>query len=140
MDEKSLNIVAPEGYEIDKEKSTFEKIVFKKKTIRAKFYTDVARQLFYNKTITYINEDGKTDDFICNNAECISYPNNCTSKKQAGKLVAINKLMNVAKYLNGDWKPDWFDGESKFHIRFDHISNVISIGSESIISSGVIFF
>ena len=28
---KTLEIVAPEGYEIDKEKSTFEKIVFKKK-------------------------------------------------------------------------------------------------------------
>lgn len=29
--EKSINIIPPEGYEIDKEKSTFEKIVFKKK-------------------------------------------------------------------------------------------------------------
>lgn len=29
--EKSINIVPPEGYEVDKEKSTFEKIVFKKK-------------------------------------------------------------------------------------------------------------
>lgn len=29
--EKSINIVPPEGYELDKEKSTFEKIVFKKK-------------------------------------------------------------------------------------------------------------
>ena len=30
MEEKSLKINAPEGYEIDKEKSTFEEIVFKK--------------------------------------------------------------------------------------------------------------
>lgn len=29
--EKSINIIPPEGYEIDKEKSSFEKIVFKKK-------------------------------------------------------------------------------------------------------------
>lgn len=29
---KELQIVAPEGYEVDKEKSTFEKIVFKAKT------------------------------------------------------------------------------------------------------------
>lgn len=29
--EKSINIIPPEGYEVDKEKSTFEKIVFKKK-------------------------------------------------------------------------------------------------------------
>lgn len=31
---KELQIVAPEGYEVDKEKSTFEKIVFKKKNNR----------------------------------------------------------------------------------------------------------
>lgn len=31
---KTLEIVAPEGYEIDREKSTFEKIVFKKKQER----------------------------------------------------------------------------------------------------------
>ena len=30
MENKEINIIAPEGYEIDKEKSTFEKIVFKK--------------------------------------------------------------------------------------------------------------
>ena len=30
MEEKSINISIPEGYEIDKEKSTFTKIVFKK--------------------------------------------------------------------------------------------------------------
>ena len=30
MENKELNIIAPEGYEIDKENSTFEKIVFKK--------------------------------------------------------------------------------------------------------------
>ena len=31
METKELKIQIPEGYEIDKEKSTFEKIVFKKK-------------------------------------------------------------------------------------------------------------
>lgn len=30
MDKKEINITIPEGYEIDKENSTFEKIVFKK--------------------------------------------------------------------------------------------------------------
>lgn len=30
MENKELKIQAPEGYEIDKENSTFEKIVFKK--------------------------------------------------------------------------------------------------------------
>lgn len=30
METKEMKIQAPEGYEIDKEKSTFEKIVFRK--------------------------------------------------------------------------------------------------------------
>lgn len=34
--EKELKIEIPKGYEIDKEKSTFEKIVFKKLTIGQK--------------------------------------------------------------------------------------------------------
>ena len=43
--------------------------------------------------------------------------NNCTSEKQAKKLLAINKLMNVAKYLNGDWQPNWNDVyEKKWYI------------------------
>lgn len=40
-----------------------------------------------------------------------------TSKKQLEKILAIIKLMNVAKYLNGSWTPDWDDcSEYKFHI------------------------
>lgn len=29
MKEKTIEIIAPEGYEVDKEKSSFEKIVFR---------------------------------------------------------------------------------------------------------------
>lgn len=29
------------------------------------------------------------------------------AKKNQNKLDAINKLMNIASYYNGDWKPDW---------------------------------
>lgn len=25
----------------------------------------------------------------------------------ADKLIALDKLMNIAKYYNGDWKPEW---------------------------------
>ncbi|MCH5225051.1 MAG: hypothetical protein J1D77_03590 [Muribaculaceae bacterium] len=36
------------------------------------------------------------------------------SLKQATKLFAINKLLNVAKFLNGkDWKPDFEDKDEK---------------------------
>ncbi len=40
---------------------------------------------------------------------------------QAKKLLAINKLMNVAKYLNDGWQPDWNDvNDYKWFIYFSN--------------------
>ena len=62
-------------------------------------YENVAKELF---------ADGKV--YCAQNGEMIR----CTSCKQAEKLTAINKLLNVAKFLNKnkdgtDWVPDWGD-------------------------------
>ena len=38
METKEIKIEIPEGYEIDREKSSYEKIVFKKKTRRALYW------------------------------------------------------------------------------------------------------
>lgn len=40
----------------------------------------------------------------------------CASKQMLNKLSAIYKLLMVAKYINGDWKPDWEDGVSKWFL------------------------
>lgn len=40
------------------------------------------------------------------------------------KLVAIDKLMDIAKYYNGDWKPNWSNNkEGKFYISYNFIHN-----------------
>jgi hypothetical protein len=44
----------------------------------------------------------------------------CASTEQYNKLLAINKLMNVAKYLNGGWKADFEGPEAKHFIRIKH--------------------
>lgn len=98
METKEMKIVPPEGYEIDKENSTFECVKFKpiKKDLT---YEDVAKELFLGKDVPYIDAVGNPR--IGKLEDCyLLYPNNCTSKKQCEKLLAINKLMNVAKYLN----------------------------------------
>ncbi|MCH5234489.1 MAG: hypothetical protein J1E16_04285 [Muribaculaceae bacterium] len=39
------------------------------------------------------------------------------SKKEAEKLIAIGKLLATAKFLNGNWKPDWEDDtEPKWYL------------------------
>ena len=95
---QSLEFKIPEGYIFDKDNSTENVIRFKpiKKTIT---YEDIVKKLYPGKCY-YIN-------------------NNPTSEKQLEQLLALNKLMNVAKYLNGDWKPDWNDEyEDKFYIYY----------------------
>lgn len=120
MEEKELKIEIPEGYEIDKENSTFECIKFKKKELT---YSDVAEKLFKEKTVFYITNSGLIRFEPCSQIHC-SEPNNCTSENQVKKLVAINKLMNVAKYLNGDWTPDWNDNkQDKYYLYLVH-SNI----------------
>ncbi len=61
-------------------------------------YEDVAKKLFLEKKTYFINDSGNIRSLDVNNH--YKDPNNCTSEKQAQKLLAINKLMNVAKYLN----------------------------------------
>lgn len=71
-------------------------------------YNDICKELFFKKT-AYWNcgnniEDGITD-YSYNDID------NCTSIAQAKRLVAFNKLQNIAKYLNKGWKPK-FDGKT----------------------------
>lgn len=108
--EKEIKIKVPEGYEIDKENSTFECIKFKP-IKKAETYNDVARELFLDKQAYFIDTFGRVSTVIPKNDYNDS--NNCVTEKQAQKLLAINKLMNVAKYLNKDWKPDWNNANQK---------------------------
>lgn len=137
MEEKVIKIEIPEGYEIDKEKSTFEKIVFKSKKAS---YEDVCRRLFYNKESYFCDSYGVIRKIRINKNN-YKDSNNCTSEKQAKKLIAINQLMNVAKYLNGDWKPNWKDSnENKYHITLDYSSFTMSIRLTHMISEVSVYF
>lgn len=129
METKEIKITPPDGYDVDKENSTFDCIKFKRK--KAITYKDVEKELFEEKVSYYITDFGKIAD-ICLHIAKNNF-NHCTSRKQGEKLLAINKLMNVAKYLNEDWKPDWDNPcEDKYHIyinkneKIDICSNIIS--------------
>ena len=52
----------------------------------------------------------------------------------------INKLMNIARYYNKDWEPDWDSFASKFSISFNHTSRKYIVdSSDSRISGNVLF-
>lgn len=90
-----LTIDIPEGMEIDLENSNLAKgiVKFKKKNIT---YDDILQ--------SYATDFGG-----------IRVPNHCIDK-----ILAISQLMNIAKYYNRDWKPDWNNSDkSKYYIRYN---------------------
>lgn len=70
-------------------------------------YDDVLKELFLDKLTSWIGQS----KIYTSTVGRANYDdqNNCTTEAQAKRLLAYNKLMNIAKYLNGDWKPN-FDG------------------------------
>lgn len=112
-----LTIDIPEGMEIDLENSNLAKgiVKFKKKGIT---YVDVEDALNLVGNLTAVAAD-------VNNVP---------------KLSAINKLMNIARYYNKDWEPDWDSFASKFSISFNHTSRKYIVdSSDSRISGNVLF-
>ena len=97
--EKETTISCPEGYEIDKQNSTFEKIVFKK----------VAGEI--NSVQDAIEILGESDSTVkqlrlLQSLEGVS-----------DKFISEMEIEVVAKSLNEGWKPNWKDlNECKYFI------------------------
>lgn len=106
-------------------------------------YEYVARELFSEdkgNTVFYPDQYGEISESDVGLADDLTNdPTNCTSRQQAEKLLAINKLLNVAKYLNGDWKPDWENGcEYKWYI--EDFENEINIDYIINCNSRIVYF
>ena len=95
METKELKIEIPKGYEIDKECSTFERIIFK--PIKNITYEDICNVL---KPNYFIGSYGNvyTNNFL--GANKITDKNHSTNKRQLEKLLALNQLLNIAEYYN----------------------------------------
>lgn len=96
METKEIKIKAPEGYEVDKENSTYEYIKFKpiKKELT---YKDVAEELF-SDICFYTTGLGKVVSMAGPGAK--NDKNNATNKRQLERLLALNQLLNIAEYYN----------------------------------------
>ncbi len=92
---KSMKITPPEGFEIDKDKSTFEEIVFKPITLT---YDKICKELF-RWTAHYITTKGEVG-YNGLPRGCEHLPNNAVSAEQVNKILAINQLVNIATYYN----------------------------------------
>lgn len=97
--EKELKIEVPQGYEIDRQKSTFEKIIFKKITENPKTWEEYC-SLMKGKTVYYTN---------CNNIIVSGFSDahdKFPTKERAKQFIAIGKLIQLRDY--------WVKGYSEF--------------------------
>lgn len=95
--DNKLTINIPKGMKIDIENCDLKNCIikFKKKELR---YEDIENSLDLEGNRTGIPVDDNN----------------------AFKLCATDRLMNIARYYNGDWKPDWKNPDSlKFSIWYD---------------------
>ena len=111
-----LTIDIPEGMEIDLENSDLAKGIVK----------------FKKKYITY-------DDIL---QECptnfggLRVRNHCINK-----IIAISQLMNIAKYYNKDWNPNWKSlMEPKYYIYYRTRSNTYGVANTCNTNYGNIYF
>ena len=116
MENNQLTIDIPEGMEIDLENSDLAKGIVK----------------FKKKYITY-------DDIL---QECptnfggLRVRNHCINK-----IIAISQLMNIAKYYNKDWNPNWKSlMEPKYYIYYRTRSNTYGVANTCNTNYGNIYF
>lgn len=124
MEMQGYKIVPPEGMEcyLDGSEIKFKPIEVKPEI---SCYTDVARELFKKKRGFYLTSEGAVKETTMYTAYFLL--NNCTSQKQGKKVLAINALLNVAKYLNNGWMPDWSNSKENKYLIFINTLNRIDI-------------
>ena len=89
--EKELKIIPPIGYEIDRQKSTFEKIIFKKIPENPKTWEEYCT-LMKGKTVYYTN---------CNTITVSGFSDahdKFVTKKRAEQFIALGKLLQLRDY------------------------------------------
>ena len=89
--EKELKIIPPIGYEIDRQKSTFEKIIFKKIPENPKTWEDYC-SLMKGKTTYYTN---------CNTITVSGFSDahdKFVNKKRAEQFIALGMLLQLRDY------------------------------------------
>ena len=103
MEEKKLKINIPEGYEIDRENSTFEEIVFKK-------VEDPLAKLpktweeYCKQTKGYISYHSNPRQINICETKFDGFYNEFSTEERVKQYVALGKLLQLRDYWVGNWK------------------------------------
>lgn len=101
-------------------------------------YDDICKKFFLDKKMFFIV--GKEIAYGKGHDENYNDFDNCISEAQAKRMAAFNKLQNIAKYLNGDWKPK-FDGNTEiWDINVAYDSEEYIPCSSVVYNNGMVYF
>lgn len=86
-------------------------------------YGYILKELYLDKTAYWVCGE---DNISEGNQGLVNYKDvvNCITPAQAKRCAAFNKLQNIAKYLNGDWKPNFEDSSKNWYIFKDILYGV----------------
>ena len=99
-------------------------------------YDDVLKELYFNKIAYWV--DSSNISYTTTGEDNYSDIDNCASRAQAKRIVAFNKLQNIAKYLNKGWNPD-FPGSNNYTIRKNYAGGYSLLGNRKC-QAGAIYF
>lgn len=135
METKELKITCPEGYEIDKEKSTFECIVFKpiKKELPTTWeeFCETHPKKEGECYITGSSRLGIINSFDILDRAQDRDRNILPSKELAEAMLALCQLIQLRDCYNDGWKPDWNKEYYKYNIGY--VCNTLCADSSSYI-------
>ena len=100
-------------------------------------YDDICKELFYKKDAWYLNHN-HIETWVQTSSN-YNDSDNCTSKAQVKRLIAFNKLQNIAKYLNDGWKPNFEYGNKNWYICREGVDNY-KIFWTDVFNSGSVYF
>lgn len=93
--------------------------------------------MFQYENHYYIDSNGKIKE-ISLGWHC---PNAAPTEHQLQRLLALNKLMNTAYYLNDGWEPNWDDNaQRKYFIYYNNDDKAFTIDVNTYFNNGVIYF
>lgn len=119
METKELKIEVPAGYEIDRENSTFEKIVFKK--VERELPKSWEELKIMNGF--YVSSGSNVQTFI---SHIISDNNKnmFPTRVEAEACLALAQLCQLRDRYNGGWKPDWEDTNEQKYVIIIHTGRI----------------
>lgn len=131
METKEFKIQVPEGYEIDRENSTFEKIVFKKVE---KELPKSWRELD-NVSGYYVDKNSKVYNCI-DHTTANDNRNIFPTREEAEACVALAQLCQLRDRYNDGWKPNWNKETDKYTIIYssNKIDTSFSVYAQRILS------